>query len=147
MTATGETMWTELTGVPAELLALAERCYAADGGLPLATDPGFLGRRWTGDGVAAFALPTADGSLLAAGAARLTPTGPAFTGLVDPSARGRGLGSALLDHGLTTAAALAASRAADDAGVPAVVSASGGVDDAGVPAVVVASRGVDDAGV
>jgi len=100
MTATGETTWTELTGVPAELLALAHRCFAADGGMPLATDLGFLGRRWSGDEVTAFGLPAADGSLLAAGAVR---GGPAFTGLVDPAARGRGFGSALLDQGLELA--------------------------------------------
>jgi mycothiol synthase len=100
MTATGETIWTELNGMPAELLALAERCYAADGGLPLATDPGFLGRRWAGEGVTAFGLRGADGGLLAAGAVR---GGPAFTGLVDPAARGRGLGGELLDRGLALA--------------------------------------------
>ncbi len=100
MTATGETTWTELTGVPADLLTLAERCYEADGGLPLATDPSFLGRRWTGERVSAFGVRAADGSLLAAAAARETPDGPAFTGLVDPAARGRGLGGELLDRGL-----------------------------------------------
>ncbi|MCY1138771.1 GNAT family N-acetyltransferase [Actinoplanes sp. Pm04-4] len=104
MTAPGQTVWTELTGLPDELLALAERCLAADGGMPLATDPGFLGRRWAAPGVSAFGLVAADGSLAAAGAARLTPSGPFFTGLVDPAARGHGLGAALLDHGLSLAA-------------------------------------------
>ena len=92
MTATGPTTWTELTGMPAELLALARRCLAADGGLPLAVEPGFLGRRWAGESVSAFALPSTGGDLLAAGAVRLTGSGATFTGLVDPDARGRGLG-------------------------------------------------------
>ncbi|MBL7256664.1 GNAT family N-acetyltransferase [Paractinoplanes lichenicola] len=100
MTSTGETTWTELTGLPPELLALAERCYAADGGMPLATDPAFLGRRWA----SAFGLRAGDGSLLAAGAVR---PGPFFTGLVDPDARGRGLGAEVLDRGLALAAAAA----------------------------------------
>ncbi|MCM4081318.1 GNAT family N-acetyltransferase [Paractinoplanes hotanensis] len=112
MTTTGRTTWTELTGLPAELLALAERCYAADDGLPLAIDPSFLGRRWAADGGSAFGLTAADGSLVAAGAARLTPGGPAFTGLVDPAVRGRGLGSALLDHGLALASELAEAKSA-----------------------------------
>ncbi|GAB2589500.1 hypothetical protein Aab01nite_41530 [Paractinoplanes abujensis] len=97
MTATGDTTWIELTGLPAELLALAERCYAADGGMPLATDPAFLGRRWA----QGFGLAAEDGSLLAAGAVR---SGPFFTGLVDPDARGRGLGAEVLDRGLALAA-------------------------------------------
>ena len=118
MTATGRTTWTELTGLPAELLALAERCYAADDGLPLAIDPGFLGRRWAADGGSAFGLTAADGSLVAAGAARLTPGGPVFTGLVDPAARGRGLGSALLDHGLVLASELAEAKNAAPNGRP-----------------------------
>ncbi|MBM2615353.1 GNAT family N-acetyltransferase [Actinoplanes sp. LDG1-06] len=95
--------------------------------MPLATDPGFLGRRWTGAGVVAFGVRGEDGSLLAAGAVRgatsvggaaagsgsggsgsggaLAGVGSAavFTGLVDPSARGRGLGAALLDRGLALA--------------------------------------------
>ncbi|WP_127501422.1 GNAT family N-acetyltransferase [Actinoplanes solisilvae] len=100
MTSTGETTWTDLNGVPPELLALASRCFAADGGMPLATDPGFLGRRWAGAGVTAFGLRGPDGGLLAAGAVR---GGPTFIGLVDPAARGRGLGGALLDRGLDLA--------------------------------------------
>ncbi|MBU2665768.1 GNAT family N-acetyltransferase [Actinoplanes bogorensis] len=92
--------WIDLTGLPSELLALAERCFAADGGMPLATDRAFLARRWSGEGVTAFGLRAGDGRLVAAGAAR---GGPAFTGLIDPEARGQGLGAEVLDRGLALA--------------------------------------------
>ena len=98
--------WSPVTGVPPELLALAERCLQADGGMPLATDPGFLARRWAAPGVVAFALRGDDGALLAAGAARPAGDGAVFTGLVDPAARSRGLGARLLDQGLAAAADL-----------------------------------------
>jgi mycothiol synthase len=78
-----------------DLIALATRCFAADGGLPLATDPGFLRGRWTTPDTAA--VRDSDGRLVAAGAVR---DGPVFTGLVDPAVRGTGLGSRLLDWGL-----------------------------------------------
>ena len=78
-----------------DLVALAARCLAADGGLPLVTDPGFLRRRWTAPSSAT--VRDAGGRLIAAGAVR---DGAVFTGLVDPMARGAGLGSRLLDWGL-----------------------------------------------
>ena len=131
--ATGEvTGWSPLTGLPPDLLTLAERCLDADGGMPLSTDPAFLHRRWAARGVVAFARRAADGALLAAGAARPTPGGAMFTGLVDPSARAHGLGSALLDSGLAEAAALATpttdvgtgrhARAADGDEAPATIT-------------------------
>jgi len=85
-----------------ELVALAARCLAADGGLPLADKPSFLRRRWAGDGVVTAAVRGADGALIAAGAVRASPSGAGSiaTGLVDPAARGRGIGSSLLDWAL-----------------------------------------------
>ena len=82
------------------LLALQLRCLAADGGLPLVADPAFLLPRWGPD---AFGVRE-DGVLVAAGAVRRPGV---LVGLVDPAARGRGLGSALLDHGLASARASA----------------------------------------
>ena len=46
-----------------DLVALAARCLAADGGLPLVTDPGFLRRRWTTPASARSATPAAAWSL------------------------------------------------------------------------------------
>ena len=106
-TTAADIAWSPLTGLPPELITLSERCLQADGGMPLATDPAFLHRRWAARGVVAFALRDDDGELLAAGAARATPGGATFTGLVDPSVRGRGLGTALLDRGLAEAGTLA----------------------------------------
>ena len=131
-----------------DLVALAGRCLEADGGLPLAADPAFLRRRWSGPGVVTLQGRTGEGLLVAAGAVRPTPaaagaasatvggapatataaagTSPAagtpasarsvgtsgvpavggatFVGLVDPEARGLGVGAYLLDWGLTEAA-------------------------------------------
>jgi mycothiol synthase len=78
-----------------DVVALAARCLAADGGLPLAADPGFLRRRWTTPDT--VAVRNSGGRLVAAGAVR---EGPTFTGLVDPAVRGTGLGARLLDWGL-----------------------------------------------
>jgi mycothiol synthase len=78
-----------------DLIALAARCLAADGGLPLAADPGFLRHRWTTP--ATVAVRDSGGRLVAAGAVR---DGSVFAGLVDPAVRGNGLGSRLLDWGL-----------------------------------------------
>ena len=136
-----------------DLVRLAARCLAADGGLPLSADAGFLRRRHAGPGIVTRTVrdpggrlvavgsvrPTAGGGLVVAGSAGPTaggglvvvgsagPTaggglvvagsaGPTagrgddsgesttFTGLVDPDARGRGLGSWLLDSGLAEGA-------------------------------------------
>jgi mycothiol synthase len=77
------------------LIALAARCLDSDGGLPLAADPDFLRRRWTTP--TTMAVRDSGGRLVAAGAVRDCAV---FTGLVDPAARGAGLGSRLLDWGL-----------------------------------------------
>jgi mycothiol synthase len=78
-----------------DVVALAARCLAVDGGLPLAADPSFLRRRWVTP--ATVAVRDDDGRLIAAAAVR---DGSVFVGLVDPAARGRGIGAALLDWGL-----------------------------------------------
>jgi ribosomal protein S18 acetylase RimI-like enzyme len=89
-----------------ELVSLAARCLAADGGLPLAAEPAFLRRRWRVPGIPTIQGRDHDGSLVAAGAARPTDStgGVTFCGLVDPAVRGRGVGSHLLAWGLAQAA-------------------------------------------
>ncbi|NUW43093.1 GNAT family N-acetyltransferase [Nonomuraea rhodomycinica] len=88
--------WTALSAADLPAIAdLARRCAARDGGLPAATSPPFLARRYaTGTAVGAFA----DGRLVACGAVRAVGDASAATGLVDPAHRGRGLGSGLLDR-------------------------------------------------
>jgi mycothiol synthase len=103
----GWTTWDGDGPVPDDLVELARRCRQADGGLPIADDPRFLRRRWTGPGGERFGLRASDGALLAAAATCPTPSGVIVTGLVAPEARGRGLGSRLLDHALTLADAAA----------------------------------------
>jgi mycothiol synthase len=73
--------------------ALAARCHAVDGGLPLATTEAFLARRYAADGVVGMAVLDATGALIAVIAVRPQST---ITGLVDPSWRGLGLGTRLL---------------------------------------------------
>ena len=103
-----EPYWRALTidDLPA-VAALAKRCLATDGGLPLVTDVPFLTRRFAADGgVARGALDPA-GTLVAAGAVRPQETNgvrrAVATGLVDPAHRGQGLGAALLDWALDPA--------------------------------------------
>jgi mycothiol synthase len=86
----------------AELVSLASRCLAADGGMPLAADAEFLRRRWRGR-----AIQGRDGAgrLVAAGVVRPAEGGVTFCGLVDPGAREQGAGSYLLDWGLAEGAA------------------------------------------
>ncbi len=103
VSATESVMWTLLPFVDeGELVSLAERCLAADGGLPLAADPAFLRGRWRAAGVLTMQGRDHDGRLVAAGAVRPTTAagGVTFCGLVDPAARGRGLGTHLLTWGL-----------------------------------------------
>jgi len=85
-----------------ELVALAARCLAADGGLPLADEPSFLHRRWAAAGVITATVRGDGGGLAAAGSVRPAPSGDGsiVTGLVDPAERGRGIGGRLLDWGL-----------------------------------------------
>jgi mycothiol synthase len=107
VSTTDAVTWTSLSeGDLDDLAALATRCLAADGGLPQADAPAFLRRRWAAAGVLTTAVRGDDGRLLAAGALRPSPSGAGsiFTGLVDPAARGRGIGSRLLDWGLAECA-------------------------------------------
>jgi mycothiol synthase len=83
-----------------DLIGLAQRCHAADGGLPHAAEPQFLRGRWSGPAVIAEEVRDGARQLLAAGAVRPSGGGVAYTGLIDPAARGRGLGGRLLDWGL-----------------------------------------------
>jgi mycothiol synthase len=65
----------------AELVTLAARCLAADGGLPLAADPGFLRRRWAGSGVRHLQARSSDGRLIAAGTVRPSAAGNSAAGV------------------------------------------------------------------
>jgi ribosomal protein S18 acetylase RimI-like enzyme len=103
-----------------DVSGLAQRCLAADGGLPLAVEEWFLRRRWAGPDVITDEVRDENGQLIAAGAVK---GGEIYTGLVDPAARGRGLGSRLLDWGL----ALAAPAAAPPPDVSAVTVESEGL--------------------
>jgi mycothiol synthase len=89
----------------AELVALAGRCLAADGGLPLAATAEFLARRYGGEETATLAGFTPAGRLVAVGSVRWL-AGPVsvVVGQVDPALRGRGLGARLLDWSLDGAA-------------------------------------------
>lgn len=94
-----------------DLVVLAQRVLAADGGLPLAAEDSFLRRRHLGGDVLTLAARGPAGRLLAAGAVRpggagaaTADAGATVTGLVDPGARGRGLGAELLDRILAEAA-------------------------------------------
>jgi mycothiol synthase len=90
----------------AELVDLAARSLATDGGLPLAADPAFLRRRWCAPGIGTLQGRDRDGRLVAAGAVRpasMTADGVTFCGLVDPDVRARGVGSHLLVWGLSQA--------------------------------------------
>ncbi|HEY0531978.1 MAG TPA: GNAT family N-acetyltransferase [Actinoplanes sp.] len=99
--------WAEVAAdVPEDLVRLARRCLVADGGLPLAGDPGFLRRRWGAVGGVRFGLRGSSGELVAAGAVCPGADGPIVTGLVDPAARGCGVGGRLLDHALAVAGSL-----------------------------------------
>ena len=100
-----EPHWRALTidDLPA-VAALAKRCLATDGGLPLVTDVPFLTRRFAADGGVARGVLDPAGTLIAAGAVRPQETNgvrrAVATGLVDPAHRGQGMGAALLDWAL-----------------------------------------------
>jgi mycothiol synthase len=87
----------------ADVADLAGRVLAADGGLPLVAEPGFLAGRFAGEGVRARGMRDEDGRLVAAGAVRPAQTGLVATGMVEPAWRGRGLGADLLDWALAAA--------------------------------------------
>lgn len=111
-TLTGVSGDDELTWAPLgdadfdDLVALATACLGADGGLPIAAEPGFLRRRWAADGTASRAGRDAKGALVAAAAVRPTTDGEGamVTVLVDPEVRPRGYAAELLDWGLEEAA-------------------------------------------
>jgi mycothiol synthase len=99
--------WSDVGGdVPEELVRLARRCLVADGGLPLAGDPGFLRRRWGAVGAVRFGLRGSSGELAAAAVVCPGADGPIVTGLVDPVVRGCGVGGRLVDRGLAVAGSL-----------------------------------------
>jgi mycothiol synthase len=83
--------------------ALAARCLAVDGGLPQSAELAFVTRRYAAEGGLAIGAYGPGDELVAAAAVR--PTGATVTGtaLVDPAARGRGLGAAALDWALGAA--------------------------------------------
>jgi ribosomal protein S18 acetylase RimI-like enzyme len=84
-----------------DLIGLAQRCHAADGGLPHAAEPQFLRGRWSGPAVITEEVRDGAGQLLAAGAVRPSGGGVAYTGLIDPAARGAGVGAALIREALS----------------------------------------------
>jgi mycothiol synthase len=98
--------------IPA-VAALAGRCLAADGGLPLVADEPFVRRRYAAEGARGTVAEAADGILVAAGATRPDGVGVRVTGLVDPAHRGRGIGARLLDGLLADADDLTADADAD----------------------------------
>src|SRR4051812_44802233 len=102
--------WRQLgAGEIGGVAALAARCVAVDGGLPLVADEAFLSGRFAGPDVRTLVAAEASGTLVAAAAIRPhkntdgVPVARA-TGLVDPSWRGRGLGTRLLDWQLACGA-------------------------------------------
>jgi mycothiol synthase len=114
-----------------ELLDLVRRCRAADGGMPLVTEPWFLRGRWFAPGTVTFAVRDG-GALIGAAAVRPSPGGPMVTGLVDPAFRGRGWGSSLLDAALAAAADLRSAGVAVDAAGVADPAGVVGAADAGL---------------
>lgn len=119
--------WRTLTAddLPA-LVALASRCLAADGGLPLAAEEAFLRPRFAAPEVTAWSL--GGDRLIAAGAVRIRQQEgvrqAVVTGLVDPAYRGRGIGAALLDrvldHGRRSAPAVVVDSESLTAGAEAL---------------------------
>lgn len=102
----GDPLWAPLGETDLDdLVTLAAACLEADGGLPLATDPGFLRRRWFADGAAGVVARNDAGRLVAAAAVRATSGdgGATVTTLVHPRHRPAGHGERLLDWGLAEA--------------------------------------------
>ncbi|WP_460065950.1 GNAT family N-acetyltransferase [Streptomyces sp. YKOK-I1] len=95
--------WADLSDMDVPTVVdLSVRCLAADGGLPATASPGYVGGRYAGPGVTAVGA-FHDGTLVAAGSVREAGGSIVVTGQVDPSHRGRGIGTALLDRLLETA--------------------------------------------
>jgi ribosomal protein S18 acetylase RimI-like enzyme len=108
-----ETTWSPIAASEfPELVALAARCRTADGGLPLASDAGFLRGRWAAEGTETRARRDAEGRLLSAASLRPSGEGVRLAVLVDPSARDSTDAADLLDWGL---------RRADQRGVAVAV--------------------------
>ena len=84
-----------------DLVTLAAAVLDADGGLPLAAEPGFLRRRWWAEGSAGIAGRDGAGRLVAAASVR---PGPVAATLVHPAVRAGGPGEWLLDRALAEAA-------------------------------------------
>lgn len=100
--------------IPA-IAALAGRCLAVDGGLPLVADESFLRRRFAGEGVTGLVAEGADGVIVAAIAVRPQDSGKSVAvGLVDPAVRGQGAGSRLLDFALDAGVATVETEALTD---------------------------------
>jgi mycothiol synthase len=97
-----------------DIIELAGRCVAADGGLPDSAGAGFVTRRYAAEGGQAIGAYV-DGRLVAAAGVR--PSGAALhgIGLVDPGRRGRGLGSAALDWCLARASVIETESLSDGA--------------------------------
>jgi len=87
-----------------DLTALAARCQAADGGLPLTAEPAFVRRRWTADGSTVRLGRDAGGRLVAAAGVRISGDTATVATLVDPAARAGDHAAELLDWGLRDAA-------------------------------------------
>jgi mycothiol synthase len=106
MSAPDELTWAPLRDADFDgLVALAAACVRADGGLPFASEPSFVRRRWAMDGTASRAVHDAAGRLVAAAAVRPGPDGRGATvvSLVHPDHRDRGYDASLLDWGLAEA--------------------------------------------
>lgn len=86
-----------------ELVALAGRCLATDGGLPLTAETAFVRRRWTAEGSTTRIGRDARGRLIAAAGVRPSGDATTVTTLVDPGARGQAYAAELLDWGLAEA--------------------------------------------
>jgi GNAT superfamily N-acetyltransferase len=71
-----------------DLARLAARCLAADGGLPLSADAGFLRRRHAGRGIVTRTVRDTGGRLVAAGSAGPTAGGGLVAGSAGPTAGG-----------------------------------------------------------
>lgn len=101
--------WQALTDADlSQVTRLAERVQGHDGGSDYAVEPGFLSTWYSShrhgiDGGAARVGVGPDGTVLAAGAVRADGQYAAVVGMVDPAARSRGIGAALLDWSLAAA--------------------------------------------
>ncbi|MFD3537383.1 GNAT family N-acetyltransferase [Streptomyces sp. NPDC058664] len=82
-------------GILPEVVDLASRCLAFDGGLKETVSEGFLKKRYSGEGVLAYGA-FSENLLVGAGSVRPSGELSIITGFIDPRHRGRGLASSLL---------------------------------------------------